>query len=360
MYATCIHCAKSLGSNESIEALPIGRRIAFDAKRGRLWVVCRSCERWNLTPFETRWEAIEQGEKAFRDTRVRVSTDNIGLARLRDGTELVRIGEPQRPEFAAWRYGDQFGRRRRKAIAVGAGAAAGIGVAAAGAVTLGVGVAAIIPVFQIANLFAVLRHFKVNQHRFGLPDGRWFLPIGVPRLIPGRSESDWGIEIGYTLLRDAGDDRGAPLASWNGEGKNEIGRVQLYGTDAVPLLRRYLPGINKAGASASVIQQGVALIEEAGGSERFGAWAAAQRRAWAARQVQGDTGDLQYLPAPARLAFEMAVFEDAERAALEGELAALERAWAEAEGVAAIADGLAVPASVTTKLETLKDHRRSS
>jgi hypothetical protein len=56
----------------------------------------------------------------------------------------------------------------------------------------------------------------------------------------------------------------------------------------------------------------------------------------------------------------MAVFEDAERAALEGELAALERAWAEAEGVAAIADGLAVPASVTTKLETLKDHRRSS
>jgi hypothetical protein len=113
MYTTCLFCNGELGRNECIEHFPVGRRLAFDAARGRLWVVCRRCERWNLTPLEERWEAIEECEREFAGTRLRVSTDQIGLARLKEGLELVRIGEPQRPEMAAWRYGDQFGRRRR-------------------------------------------------------------------------------------------------------------------------------------------------------------------------------------------------------------------------------------------------------
>ena len=103
MYATCLFCNRPLGANESIEHFPVGRRLAFDSAKGRLWVVCPSCERWNLTPLEERWEAIEEAERLYRGTRLRVATDQIGLARLRDGTELVRIGEPLRPEFAAWR-----------------------------------------------------------------------------------------------------------------------------------------------------------------------------------------------------------------------------------------------------------------
>jgi hypothetical protein len=105
-------CKKPLGANEVVEAFPVGRRLAFDAARGRLWVVCRSCQRWNLTPLEERWEAVEACEELFRGTRVRTSSENIGLARHAEGLELVRIGRPLRPEFAAWRYGDQFGRRR--------------------------------------------------------------------------------------------------------------------------------------------------------------------------------------------------------------------------------------------------------
>ena len=112
MYRTCMYCKKALGSNEVVEEFPVGRRLAFDAEKGRLWVVCRRCERWNLTPLEERWEAVETCEKLFRGTRVRVSSENIGLAKHAEGLELVRIGEPLRPEFAAWRYGDQFGRRR--------------------------------------------------------------------------------------------------------------------------------------------------------------------------------------------------------------------------------------------------------
>src|SRR5438046_10755109 len=109
MYRTCLFCNSDLGHNEAVEHFPVGRRLAFDAARGRLWVVCRKCERWNLSPLEERWEATEECERVFSETRLRVSTDNIGMARLRDGLELVRIGSPLRPEMAARRYGEQCG-----------------------------------------------------------------------------------------------------------------------------------------------------------------------------------------------------------------------------------------------------------
>lgn len=38
-----------------------------------------------LPAFEERWEAIEAMERRFTDSRLRVSTDNVGLARLREG-----------------------------------------------------------------------------------------------------------------------------------------------------------------------------------------------------------------------------------------------------------------------------------
>ena len=36
------------------------------SKAGRLSVVCRKCERWNLSPLDERWEAIEAAEGRFR------------------------------------------------------------------------------------------------------------------------------------------------------------------------------------------------------------------------------------------------------------------------------------------------------
>src|SRR4051812_37269389 len=140
MYSTCLFCHKPLGSNESFEGFPVGRRLAFDAAKGRLWVVCPQCERWNLSPLDERWEAIEQAERYYRDTRKRVATDNIGLAKLRDGTTLVRIGQPLRPEFAAWRYGDQFGRRRTRQILLAGGGVVALGALVVGGATAGVGI----------------------------------------------------------------------------------------------------------------------------------------------------------------------------------------------------------------------------
>src|SRR5262245_12774620 len=92
VYRTCYFCPPDRGHNEVLWHLPVGRRVAFDAFKGRLWVVCTACGRWNLTPFEERWEAVEECERLFRATRLRFATDNIGLAQPQWAFELVRIG----------------------------------------------------------------------------------------------------------------------------------------------------------------------------------------------------------------------------------------------------------------------------
>jgi hypothetical protein len=56
-----------------------------------------------------------------------------------------------------------------------------------------------------------------------------------------------------------------------------------------------------------------------------------------------------------RLAFEMALHEETERRAMEGELGDLERAWREAEEIAGIADDLLVPAGVSTRIEEFRE-----
>ena len=62
MYRHCIYCSADLGSNEAIEEFPVGRTVAVDAAKGRLWAVCARCARWTLAPLEERWEAVEAAE----------------------------------------------------------------------------------------------------------------------------------------------------------------------------------------------------------------------------------------------------------------------------------------------------------
>ncbi|HEY5087090.1 MAG TPA: hypothetical protein VII66_07035, partial [Gemmatimonadaceae bacterium] len=66
-----------------------------------------------------------------------MSTEHIGLARVSEGLELVRVGDPQRPEMAAWRYGDQFGKRRRRYYMIAGGSVVAVGALASGFVALG-------------------------------------------------------------------------------------------------------------------------------------------------------------------------------------------------------------------------------
>ena len=131
MYRTCIYCSADLGTNDVLEPFPTGKRLAFDGWKGRLWAICPRCARWNLSPIEERWEAVEAAERLFADARLRVQSENVGMAKLRDGTRLIRVGAALPGELAAWRYGDQLVRRRRNYLIV-AGAAAAAGIAVVG------------------------------------------------------------------------------------------------------------------------------------------------------------------------------------------------------------------------------------
>src|SRR6056297_1601049 len=247
MYTTCMFCGTSLGTNEVIETFPVGRRLAFDESRGRLWVVCKSCERWNLTPLEERWEAVEDCERIFRETTLRSSTENIGLARVPEGLELVRIGEPLRNEFAAWRYGDQFGRRRKKYLTYTIGGGALI----LGATILGP-IAAGISLSSFSGMYHLIGPMMNRRHRAKLhtDDGR-ILKVPVEK-------------FGTIRLRPGDDGQSLRLRLFKGK-KEEW----FEGPEAERFASRLIPKVNRSGAKKDAVTDAVRAIEDAGHPERF-------------------------------------------------------------------------------------------
>ena len=351
MYSTCLFCNSSLGTNEIIEHFPIGRRLAFDASKGRLWVVCKSCTRWNLTPLAERWEAIEECERAFRSTTLRMSTEHVGLARVHEGLELVRIGEPLRPEMAAWRYGDQFGKRRRRYYAYAAGAAVMGGAVVAGGIGFGLFAGAGVNLLSMANLgrqsiwgrrtvahistpdgIARVAHAQLSTVRIiNSDDGQPLLAFSR-RLRPGEhaTRNRW-YNTGFVMRR-----RGVPIAGR---------RVEIPLFEAMPALSALLPLINSRGGSQRVVSDAVELLGGHGSDVLLRTAAkVATADTWSAKTK---SGRISSLPHEVRLALEMATHEDQERRALEGELAALEERWKEAEEIANISDNMFLPASVT-------------
>src|SRR5882724_2383609 len=89
MYRTCAFCNGKLDGDGGPSGLGVGRRLAFDEWKGRLWVICPKCSRWNLAPLDDRLEPIEA---------------------------LARAGKPRRVEFATWRYGERLRARRREQL----------------------------------------------------------------------------------------------------------------------------------------------------------------------------------------------------------------------------------------------------
>lgn len=325
MFVNCIFCHADLGRNEAIEHFPVGRRLAFDAAKGRLWVVCKRCARWNLTPLEERWEAIEECERFFRDTRLRVSTDNIGLARIREGTELVRVGEPQRPEMAAWRYGEQFARRRRKYhLLLGGGVivAAGVQWGAAG---LGGGL-------------------------MGYQWGWQLLKAGYERATAIRVPARHGtgtVIVTNTIAKKARlfVDREMDVVALSIKSGKALQRY--VGADALTHASKLFPKVNLKGANRSEVDRAIDVLERSsnrGEPDLAGTLLRTYRTAFSSMEGIGKARP------ELRLALEMSLHEDSERAALEGELADLEDRWREAEEIASISDNLFLPASVEAAL----------
>src|SRR2546428_8570738 len=135
MYTTCAFCSGKLDGDGGPSGLGVGRRLAFDEWKGRLWVICPKCSRWNLAPLEERWEKVEALGRAAREGRVAAATAQVALIRWRAG-HLVRGGKPPRLELATWRYGERPKARRRgqmKFVVPLPVAALGVAVAGEGA-----------------------------------------------------------------------------------------------------------------------------------------------------------------------------------------------------------------------------------
>ena len=281
-----------------------------------------------------------------------MSTDHIGLARVGEGLELVRIGDPQRPEMAAWRYGDQFGKRRRKyymvaagsAVAVGAlvsGAMTGLGLVAGGTLWLNAGVHTLT---TIRNRRIVARvptaDGIVNVSRAGLPHAR----------IVRADDNRWALSVEYATTPARG------AFKWWEYNPNRVRPAKrtalVRPEDALPALAAMLPRVNGSGGTKKQIQTAVELVEQAGDPMKVLDTAASlllRPNRYAPTQ-----GRLTSIPLEARLALEMMTHEDAERRALEGELAILEERWKEAEEIAGISDNMFLPSSVTDWIDKIR------
>jgi hypothetical protein len=349
MYATCLFCHARLGANEAIESFPVGRRLAFDAAKGRLWVVCPACGRWNLSPAEERWEAIETCERLFRATRVRVTTAQIGLAALKEGVDLVRIGAPLRPEFAAWRYGRRFMRRHTHTqlaagaavVAAGAGAIAFapilVPMLSFGAISIVIipGVTTILGTIPVVGALAIrdyLQHDRVIG-RLPVRGGLTSWPKAAVATVRAKHARAAKLEV-----------RGRDPASVSLDLPHDGGWVHYDGFEALQAASTLIAGANRFGAPASQVEDAVKRVEQLGDAATYLRAASTLGEARNSRMtslinIWRGLGTMR-LSSSECLALEMALHEESERRALEGELAILEDAWKEAEEIASLADSL--------------------
>jgi hypothetical protein len=313
--------------------MPIGRRVAFDAAKGRLWVICRGCVRWNLVPFDSRLETIDVCERIFRDTHSRFSTDNIGFAKHHEGLELIRIGPALRPEFAAWRYGQDVRRRRKAVNRLGADAKGVINwvLTAVSGRQLGS--------LRIREITAgALR--ALHQHpvlRDPWTDQLVQVPYAalVQASLKADAQARWRLEVPYvTGAEHFLGVTGAYLPSIR-----DFPTLGLFsGPQLLPTLGRMLPVLGAHASRKAQVAEAVRLVETASPPERLFEYVVGRPLRFATQREYL----LRDVPVEIRLALEMVAHEDTERRAMEGELKLLERQWREAEEVAAIVDELAL------------------
>jgi hypothetical protein len=327
VYTRCIVCATPFEPNEALGHLPNGTRVAFDPARGRLWVVCRTCRRWSLTPIEDRWEALEEIDKLTTDkARLLSQTDNIAL--LRHGPlEIVRVGRAQLSEEAWWRYGRELASRRKTWQTLGLA-----GTLAAGGVLVGSWATGGLTFF---GAWLIMGHGSETVR----DSARW-LRFGSTAWQGDERCSGCGSAQNAIAYRDR-----AALGLFPGATPGEIelvsrctvcgtyrdGGLRLKGPEAERTLRRVLAYHHFAGASERRVMSATRLIQEAGSPQDL------------TRIVVKDGRRLGDLQRTGGIALEIATNEATEQHLLELELAEIEAHWKREEELASIIDGELTP-----------------
>lgn len=325
MFRSCAFCNAAFDGDGGPSGLGVGRRLAFDEWKGRLWVVCPRCSRWNLTPFDDRLERIEALARAASLGRIAASTDQVALIRW-ERYDLVRVGQPPRVELATWRYGERLRNRQRERMKVVVPltiAAIGLGIAANVAAGGGFGVVV------------------WNIHR--IADGIYLRMVGGRRVLlaepPICASCGTVMQLRARHVQHARvvPDRHADMAVLLSCPNCRREGAQLTGVEATQVLRQGLTYLNLSRGGRKKAEDAAREVDVVGGPDQL------------VRDIAHRELTLRALRPERGLALEMAVDERAE-------VQELERQWKEAEEIADIADGtLSTSADIEERLRRLKN-----
>ena len=284
--ATCAFCDAGIPKNDLLKEFPVGKRIAYDPERGRLWSVCPQCRQWNMAALDAAEQAavVEQLDLRYFMAPKRSENGGIGTVELGEGVSLVRVETRDRRAVAAWRFGRTFPLRRARWLAL---------IVLIGwfsnrdwdgwllehplaAVMVG---AAVVATMAWAFFFKVVAEVP-------LPDGR-------RARMNAMHEWDARVESGSF--------------GWSLHVRHSLGESTLTGAGAEGVLRRLLARRNHDGAAAEDVDGAIALIERAGGD----AGMAALIRAGGGEGV----ALIRKLPKTVRVAMEIALNEAEARGA---------------------------------------------
>jgi hypothetical protein len=309
MFRTCAFCNAPFDGDGGPSGLGVGRRLAFDEWRGRLWVVCSKCSRWNLTPLDDRLERIEVVARAARDAgRVVAATEQVALIRW-ERYDFVRVGKPLRVELATWRYGERMRTRQRERMKV---------VVPLTVVAIGLGIAANVAAGGGLGVFVWNLHRLVDQAYIGIVGNRKVLLAEPP--ICAHCGSLMQLRARHVQHARVVPDSHAEVAVVLSCPKCRREGAHLTGLDAVQVLRQGLTYLNVTRSGRRKAEDAARVVDQVGGPDRLLHDVA--RRELTLRSLQPER----------RLALEMAVDERVE-------VEELERQWREAEEIAEIADG---------------------
>jgi len=257
MFSSCAFCNAAFDGDGGPSGLGVGRRIAFDEWRGRLWVVCPRCSRWNLTPFDDRLERIEAVARAASQGRIAASTQQVALIRW-ERYDLVRVGKPPRVELATWRYGERLRNRQRERMKVVVPltvAAIGLGIAANVAAGGGFGVV-VWNVHRLADRFYV---WLVGGRKVQLVEPPICAHCGTLMQLRAR-------HVQYARIVP---DRHAEMAVVLSCPKCRQEGAQLTGTDAIQVLRQGLTYMNLDKGGRRRAEDAAREVDQVGGADQL-------------------------------------------------------------------------------------------
>jgi hypothetical protein len=331
----CVFCNCRIKRNDVLRLTPHGRTIAFDARRGRLWIVCDNCGRWNLTPLDTRADAIEECAHIFDNIPERDTTGGILRAAV-PGLRMICVREPAVYELDLWRHCARIDRRTQRHHALGLvimGAmfvvpAALVFVRGVSPVLFWVPAAAIFLIRPVQGWRGILRCVDDEGHAHSLRKR----DLATSTLALDSDHSGWSL-----LLR------------------TREGPARLRGDDALRALRVTIPG-SVYGVTPAVLKEALHFLHDPRLTQISDVFAAVATEDAAMPQSSGwmnvvRPGTVHSLPLHQRVALEIATTELLERPAALDEARQIAAEWATAEEVADISDNLFLSDEAIAKFE---------